>query len=393
MRHSVRFQLCAAMVVLWCGSPTAEDRDASTTDGGVVDAAMSNDAATTEDDGGAAVDSAIAGDAAVDRPCSPDALEACAYDPGVRFDEAPISIVPLSYVDESGAERAFEIAVHRPDGATAPMPVVVWSHGGADGIMRANGVGADWARAFTSAGYVVIAIAHFGRDMASRAALCASLGVEPAACATFNYLFWDRPHDLEVVLDWLEDATGPLAGMIDLDRLAYAGHSAGAGNVLMTAGASRDYAGTVRTFVDPRPRAFIACSPQAPGADGFVLDSFDAIERPTLSLTGVGDDTAVVAEDRRLPFERMMPGEKYLGWITDESARHTMFELGLEGCERYAADEGLDPARCTRFRPWLVSAALAFLDAQLRDDAEARAYLASDDLEVLSGGEMEWSRR
>ena len=80
---------------------------------------------------------------------------------------------------------------------------------------------------------------------------------------TFKFLSWDRPHDVREVLDRLETIAG-LDGVVDLSRVAYAGHSAGAGSVMMVAGASRDFAGTLRTLADPRPIAFLACSPQGP---------------------------------------------------------------------------------------------------------------------------------
>jgi len=370
-------------------------RDASLADDAVFADAVVEDAAAvdaTARDAGLAHDGAPPDATSLDR-CRAGAIEGCAYHPGVDYERRPPVTLSLSYDDASGAERTFEIAVHRPEGAPSPSPVVVWSHGGADGIARASAVADEWARAFTSAGYVFIAIAHIGRDNPSRSALCAAIGVADAGCATFKYLSWDRPHDLDRVLDWLEDPGSVAAGSVDLTRIAYAGHSAGAGGAMVVAGAGREIGGTLRFIADERPRAFIACSPQGPGDDGFVDASFDAISRPTLTLSGVGDDTDVVAENRRVPFERMMSGDKYLGWITDESARHTTFDLELGGCERYAADTALDPARCTMFRPWLLSAALAFLDAELREDAIARDYLASDALEILSSGVMEWTAR
>ena len=358
--------------------------DAIARDAVVVDA-IARDAGLTHD--GAPPDAT-----SLDR-CRAGAIEDCAYAPGVDYRGRTPVALSLSYDDVSGAERTVEIALHRPEGAPSPAPVVVWSHGGADGIARASAIGNEWARVFTSAGYVFIAIAHIGRDDSSRSALCAAIGVAAADCATFKYLSWDRPHDLSRVLDWLDEPGGALAGSVDLSRIAYAGHSAGAGAAMVVAGAGREIGDTLRFLADPRPRAFIACSPQGPGDDGFIDPSFDAISRPVLTLSGVGDDTDVVAENRRVPFERMMSGEKYLGWITDESARHTTFDLELGGCERYAVDSALDPARCTMFRPWLRSAALAFLDAELREDARAREYLTSDALEILSAGVMEWTAR
>jgi hypothetical protein len=383
---------CAATPQRW------GDEDASR-----PDAAASSDAGAASD----ARDAAFTMDAAaaLTPGCSPATPDGCSYLPEPRLTEMPLVTAEVSYADESGAVRTIEIGLHRPEGAPVPMPVVIWSHGGSDGVARAAGVAAEWARVFTAAGYLVVAIAHRGRDEVSRAGLCRVLGFDAASCATFKHLSWDRPHDVRAVLDWIDEQAAPggaLAGTVDRARVAHAGHSAGAGGVMMVAGASRDFAGDLRVLADPRPLAFIACSPQGPGGDGFVDESFDAVVRPTLVLSGTGDDTGgSLGENRRLLFSRLAPGEKYLGWIADDSARHNTFNFNTDACLQYTAQQGLDPARCQAFLPWLASAALAFLDAEVRGhgagDAPARAralaYLASDDLAVLSSGTMEWSRR
>lgn len=184
--------------------------DAIARDAVVVDA-IARDAGLTHD--GAPPDAT-----SLDR-CRAGAIEDCAYAPGVDYRGRTPVALSLSYDDVSGAERTVEIALHRPEGAPSPAPVVVWSHGGADGIARASAIGNEWARVFTSAGYVFIAIAHIGRDDSSRSALCAAIGVAAADCATFKYLSWDRPHDLSRVLDWLEEPGGALAGSVDLSRI------------------------------------------------------------------------------------------------------------------------------------------------------------------------------
>jgi hypothetical protein len=158
----------------------------------------------------------------------------------------------------------------------------------------------------------------------------------------------------------------------------------------MVAGAGRDFAGTVRTLADPRPLAFIGCSPQGVGHDGFTADSFAAIDRPHLTLSGAGDATeGHPAAARRDAFERIGAGNAYLGWFADPATRHVTFDLEAAACVR----GGGAAARCAEHLDWLASAALAFLDAHVRGDARARAYLESDRLRVLSAGAFELSRR
>ena len=332
--------------------------------------------------------------AAATGECTPDTLQACGYGPSLEqgFTTAPERIVELDYTDITGSKRRFSIALRRPLDAPEPLPIVVWSHGGALGQNDPAKVATGWGRVFTGAGYLFVAIAHHQRgDVAARLPICRALGYDEKACERFKFLNWDRPHDVARVLDWIDQqAAGPLQGRIEPRRLAYAGHSAGAGAALAVAGAGRDFAGNVRTLSDPRPLAFIGDSPQGVGYDGFEATSFEAISRPFLTLSGVGDATnSHPAQERRDAFERMMPGNAFLGWITDPATRHGTFNLEARACMRGGAEE----TRCAKHLEWLAAAALAFVDSYLRGDVDARAYLESERLGVLSGGAFELSRR
>ncbi len=320
----------------------------------------------------------------------------CQYAPAVAYVPGPTATEILAYTDTVGLTREFEIEYRWPQGAPEPLPIVVWSHGGSAGRIEASTVGNEWGDVFVRAGYLVVAIAHRPRDPTTgMPPLCAALNiVDPAECQA-KALTWDRPFDVMEVLDRLEEREqADLAGRIDVSRIVYAGHSAGAGGVMMIAGATRDFGGTVYSFADPRPIAFIACSPQGPGDssipqdNGLRANSYDTMTRPTLFLTGAGDDSGgIVPETRRLPFDLGPGGDWYRGWITEEEANHGTFNYQTDSC---IADGGL---RCLEYLDWLGSAALAFLDAHVREDAFARAYLGSENLDALSGSALEWSRR
>jgi hypothetical protein len=328
--------------------------------------------------------------------CAADALDRCDYQPAATYAPAQPMTVDLDYVDVTGARRTFQVAVRAPVRAPEPLPVVVWSHGGNDGRVGALGVGVEWAAIFVSAGYLVVDIAHAPRDAASQAALCRQLGYDAAGCLTFKHLHWDRPHDAARVFDFIEAqaASGPFAGRIDADRIVYAGHSAGAGGTLMVNGATRDFAGTQTSLADPRPIAFVSNSPQGPGEEGFVESSYTACARPTLVNSGIGDDTESVAgENRARAYDAMPAGDKHRLYLLEEAARHGTFDQSPDACEDYSRANGLPVARCGEYKAWLRSSALAFLDAYARDAAAARAYLASDNLAVLAGGDATWSRK
>lgn len=385
----MRALLVLCVVLVGCGERLRSDEDAGVVAEVDVDAGF---------DAGLDVDAGVdSGTPGVDGGCSSSNLGACGYQSGTFSPALPV-VRSLTYDDGfTDGGRTIEIALRRPQGAPLPLPVILYSHGGAQGISNALTVGEEWAAPLVRAGYLVVAIAHVPRDEASRAALCTSLGLSTVAeCATFKYLHWDRPHDVRQVIDLLErvNSTGPLAGSLDLSRLGYLGHSAGAGSTEMVAGATRQLGTSVHSLPDPRVKAFVGCSPEGPGDDGFLDTSWDSVTRPYLSLTGVGDETGeATAAMRPQPYQRMPAGEKYLGWITEASARHTTFEHKLDGCVTWQRQRSADVARCETYFGWLEPAALAFFDAQLKGLPAARAYLASDSLRTLSGGVMEWSRK
>ncbi len=412
--------LCSSLMF---GACTADDKaDNSSLDGGPADA-LPSDARVAADSG---TDGGASGG------CSADTVSACDYMSHTQAAFGRRVTQSVTYTDVGGLPRTIELELRLPMGA-ADGPVVVWSHGGASGQSDAASVGVEWGEVFVRAGYVTVAIAHAPRTRVEYDGLCAGLDWgdacggqdcaqmadcaidgEPGICVDggcrfWKHLSWDRPHDLSATLDWLStEATpgGRLDGIIDLDRLVYAGHSAGAGSTMMVAGATRLIAGADTLLTDPRPVAFISASPQGPGDDGFTEGSFTGdvcqtlaadpagcLARPHLILTGVGDDTDVVAENRRLAFDLAPEGDRHLAWITEEAARHTTFNYGVDACERHQAGEGADPARCEAYRLWLRAVVLAFLDAHLRGDADAAAYLASDNPAVFSGGALSWEHR
>ena len=191
-----------------------------------------------------------------------------------------------------------------------------------------------------------------------------------------------RPLQVSAVLDHLADIeqlVPALAGHLDRERIAVAGHSFGAHTTLMVAGAQPALAGLGdATTADPRPRCFIALSPQGTG-QGLNRDSWNAITRPVLVMTGSldvqprflsGDGQEKNGTWRTEPFQFMAPGDKWLAWI--EGARHSTFSGGAGS--KLSGEAAPDP----RHFPWVQAMTLAFLDAYLRSDASARRWLAED---------------
>src|SRR5690606_12811547 len=119
----------------------------------------------------------------------------------------------------------------------------------------------------------------------------------------------ERPFDLRSALDYLLEEWDE---RVDPERIAVGGHSAGAGATLMVAGAERSYEEQVARFADPRPRAFLAFSPQGPGTDGFSSGAWSEIQRPVLIGTGAGDSTSEPASNRVKAFEGLPGPDQYL---------------------------------------------------------------------------------
>ena len=67
-----------------------------------------------------------------------------------------------------------------PGRSAEPAPVVVWSHGGSQGRRDPRSVGVRWGRAFGNAEAAFVAIAHPGRSVAERIAVCAVVGATDA---------------------------------------------------------------------------------------------------------------------------------------------------------------------------------------------------------------------
>jgi predicted dienelactone hydrolase len=347
----------------------------------------------------AAADSAVAA-AASHPPCTPGDTSKCLYRPAQTYDVMPSFLEDVTYKDVLGETRTVPIAVYRPKSTPLPAPVVVLSHGGAGGKTAPTKSMDKWAAVVAGAGYIAVAIAHAGRSEQDYAALCEHLKVpETIQCAI--KINWDRPHDIGAVLDWLErkSTEAPWKGVLDLSRIAHVGHSAGAGAGQMLGGVPRNFIcaqpfglgqGTVvaceaKHLVPLRTAridAVLALSPTGPGSEGFMTESFSGLAVPLLMASGTNDGDPGEPANRVAAWDLYPPGQRWKLYIEDPGAQHTLFEGETDACVKVAP-----AARCRAMRGWLFSTGLAFLDAKLRSDDRARAWLDSGHVGVASGGD------
>jgi predicted dienelactone hydrolase len=197
----------------------------------------------------------------------------------------------------------------------------------------------------------------------------------------------NRVRDVTLIIDslpLLARSVPGLKGKPDAKRIGVAGHSYGALTTMHLAGAVITFPdGSKHSFRDERPRAFLALSPQGHDAQlGLEPGSWDAIERPVMSMTGSLDTDRFGGTPlwRTIPFSEMRPGEKYLLWI--EGAYHFTFT----GKTQRRGYPDVDPREQEELFGYVRIAAVAFWDEHLKGIGAARRYLASDKIQRYSGG-------
>lgn len=296
-------------------------------------------------------------------------------------------VVELFYDDVTGADRAVRFEVRMPAAggdavdADGEVPVVVWSHGGSRGKDDPGRVGETWGKAFNEAGYAFVAVAHPGRSAEEREAVCDAVGASP--CELYNTLYWDRPHDVQQVFDWI-DERGAEAG-IDADRIVYGGHSAGAISTMVVAGVDWVFDDELAPPSDDRPIAFVTASPPGVEARSLTEDRFDELDRPMLFLTGKGDSTgSTQATDRRATFS-LLPDDptSFMLWVDHGAARHDAFNLSRSGCQR----AGGSAERCRTMVRTIARVGTKFVDT-VTTDGDPSTYF--DLVDQNLSGPFDW---
>jgi hypothetical protein len=323
----------------------------------------------------------------------------CLYTSDLAYDVGEIDGVQLT--DTARNNYDLPLVIRYPVGAPGPRPVVIWHHGGtpsARGATRSE----EWSRHLAAAGYVMV---HPSRTMiadpAPYQAECRDNGFKlPDECAYWVTQFRYGPQNTHFLIDHFADIEAldtALAGMLDADLIVVAGHSAGTTSVLANAGAWQRWRPSPPQYDERNdvPVAFLATGVQGPMYAGFgsgfqspgphsaiTEHSFAGIDRPFMFITGVGDETGEPPEARVSAWLTSTPGDKVLLWDTEAEAVHETMDI--DRCET--------PLRADHCA-WIGSAGLAFLDAVVRQRAEAEEWLLSNALEVLSGGAIERHRR
>lgn len=304
---------------------------------------------------------------------------------GLTPPTAPVAKADAVVTAADGTRLA--LVVRHPRKPSASCPVVVFSHGLGGSKDGYAWLGDDWA----ARGYVAIHLTHPGSDtsLITAGGGAAAIAGRLRAATRDPAIFLARPRQVGAVIDALADIerqVPALRGRLDAQRIAVAGHSYGAWTTLVAAGMALRTGATGVSLADPRPRAFIALSPPGP------QDRTDArpVTRPVLVMTGSEDRQPAIVDDdpehdgawRARVFSELGAGDKWLVWI--EGVTHSTFSGGA-GARLMREAPAPDPRHLACIR----ASCAAFLDAHVRDDAAARAWLAEGPRALADGVRVE----
>jgi predicted dienelactone hydrolase len=274
--------------------------------------------------------------------------------------------------------RDLHMRVFYPD-AAGRYPVIVFSHGAGGSQDCCEELTEHWA----SYGYITIQPTHEDSALLRRNAGEENIKfVSAVREALKRPALWEsRPADISFVLNSLgelQKRAVQLSGKIDAQHIGVGGHSMGAFAAEAVAGATADLPGRPGvSFADSRVKAALCLSPQGPGQFGLTSSSFTTMRVPFMGITGSRDNLGPLgsAAWHEKPFDLSPAGDKYFVNIT--GASHMSFISS-----RTVAVAGASQAE--EVFAYTNSAALAFWDAYLKNDASAKAYLHSNDLERFS---------
>ncbi len=238
--------------------------------------------------------------------------------------------------------RDLPVRIYKPAASSRRLPIIIFSHGIGEDRESYAYLGREWA----SRGFMAVHITHAGTDKA-----VLKQGYRKLYRATKLKENWiNRPLDVTFVLDQLARRNDT-----DLDRVAVAGHSAGAFTALAVAGLKSE---SGDSLADPRVKAVIAIS--MPKMTGIVPpNGYDVIHVPVLHMTGTCDTSLIYRtfpRDRRVPFvSSRSTSPQYL--VTLESVNHDTFSNAEDAAH-----------------PLIARITTAFIEGFVLGDARARAW-------------------
>jgi dienelactone hydrolase len=291
------------------------------------------------------------------------------------------------FVDASRGGRKVPYKIYYPvEHNLKKMPVIIWSHG-----YGGNRDGAGFISRFVAShGYTIIHVTHIGSDSSlwegrkehpwdvlRRTPLTREMTIER---------FKDIPFVIDELQKWA--LQNPEAGAVmDFSRIGMSGHSFGAMTTQAMAGQMfQDEDGTLKSFAEPRFSAFIMYSPvpirhlthEQPEPH-----IYGPMKGSQFHMTGTKDDSPLEGFDylRRLAvYDHSGSEEKYL--LVNFDGDHMVYN-GTRG----QLEE--NPLR-GRHEDIIKIASLAFWEAYLRHDEDAKRWLQNGGFAAYLGGAGEF---
>lgn len=267
--------------------------------------------------------------------------------------------------------------VVRADASRAPYPVVVFFNG-----INVSADSYRWlATALAERGYATALFTLVEEVFGTGVAVSPGIDVERIKPDTFG----TAPSGVAVqpVLDALASLSGPLEGLLDLDRVALGGHSAG-GTVVLQSARARWFPGVKAVF---SYGAHAMASTILGWPVGHVMDLDDDIA--VLLMTGEHDGVMAASAVRygeEAGTDRVDPVER----TYDQSfsgGRGDVHHVVLRGANHFTVAHPLDPTSARSFldepatgdedeaRAAIALAVDLFLGATLREDVDAQKAL------------------
>ena len=291
-------------------------------------------------------------------------------DPGAAYQPDPGPFRPLVAeavqlpFPELNKNLELRITYPQADASAHRFPVIVFSHGGRCSRDRYGYFADHWA----SHGYIVIQPAHLDSSSLPPP--------EIRGMAMMNEAVRTRRLDMVHILDSFAQITAlvpALDGHIDAGRIAAAGHSLGGGTAMSVTGLvmvdpSND---SEFGFVDERFDALLLIT--NPGNSPMMPDEpWRVVALPTFVATGTNDYSGLVKHIKKSESVFNFPDDVEFA----ATGNHYLFVndmdhyLGGLICKPREGDmPDTDAARI------IGGVSVAFLDAYLRDDVRARAFL------------------
>jgi dienelactone hydrolase len=267
--------------------------------------------------------------------------------------------------------------VIRADSTEAPYPVVVFFNG-----INVTAESYRWlATALAERGYVTVLFTLVEEVFGTGVAVSPGIDVELVKPETYGSAACGTA--VQPVLDALAKLQGPLDGLLDLDRVALGGHSGG-GTVVLQSANPAWFPGVKAVFTYG---AHAMASTILGWPVGHVLDLSDDVA--ALLMTGEHDGVMAASAVRygeEAGADRVDPVERTFD-TSFAGGRGDVVHLVMRGANHFTVAHPLDETSARSFlddpatgdedvaRAGIVDALKLFLDASLRDDAEALKIL------------------